>query len=351
MQLLDPTNTAEYLRDSGRIGRNERVEIRELAGGVSNMVLLVRRPDRTGENFVLKQARARLRTALPWHCRVERIWREADVLAECQRMLDVSPVRLGGRSAGTPRILFEDREQYLFAMSAATDESVVWKQHLLAGQIDAEVAQAAGHLLAALHGTSWQDARCGALLGDRSLFDELRVDPYYRTLMANCPESRPAIAPLIESMDASACCLVHADFSPKNMLISAGELLLVDFETGHFGDPAFDLGFFLSHLVLKACLKEPDHARYLALSREFERAYNSSMARAVSEHELARIWSRAAPHFAACGWARLDGKSPVEYLSSEGRRESMRTLCRRVLERRPADWSTVVALADEHFRN
>jgi len=44
-------------------------------------------------------------------------------------------------------------------------------------------------------------------------------------------------------MSAHRICLVLADFSPKNILITDQGIHLVDFETAHYGDPAFDLGF------------------------------------------------------------------------------------------------------------
>jgi 5-methylthioribose kinase len=190
-------------------------------------------------------------------------------------------------------------------------------------------------------------------LGDRSLFDELRVDPYYRNLAEHWPEAREAVGRLINSLEAHPRSLVHADFSPKNMLLfDTGQhqgMMLVDFETGHYGDPAFDLGFFLSHLVLKACYHMPDHARYLELSEAFRRTYDQRMRRRVDAEELTSLWTRGIQNFAACAWARLDGKSPVDYLDDPARRESVRTLCRHVLAQQPTVWSQVVELADERF--
>src|SRR5262249_24165712 len=146
--------------------------------------------------------------------------------------------------ARTPRILFEDRPNYLFAMTAATRPHIVWKEQLLAERIDPRIAAACGRLLATLHGRTWADAELERRLGDRAMFDELRVDPYYRALAACRPQAAEPVAALIASLAAHPCSLVHADFSPKNLLVCPDGLLLVDFETGHYGDPAFDLGFF-----------------------------------------------------------------------------------------------------------
>lgn len=353
MRLLDEKNAEAYLRETARIDPSERVIVRELAGGVSNMVLAVERPDRPQDEFVIKQARARLRTSQPWFSSVERIWREADVLAICAELLERrARVALPDDAVGparTPRILFEDRENYLLAMSAAPRPNVVWKAELLAGRIDPRIAAACGRLLGTLHGESWRDEAIRRKLGDRALFDQLRVDPYYRTLAAARPETRPAVQRVIESLEAHPRALVHADFSPKNLLVHGRGLLMVDFETGHYGDPAFDLGFFLSHLVLKACLKIPEHAAYLELTEVFRGSYEEAVASNIPPDELAALWARGIGNFALCAWARLDGKSPVEYLSDADRRELVRAVCGEILDRGVVAWPEVVDLVRSRF--
>jgi len=352
MRPVDEHSVESYLRDSRRIAPGESVRARELGGGVSNMVLLVERPEELGGPFVLKQARAQLRTAQPWFSSVERNWREADVLAICTRLLERSNAGVSESRvsvAQTPRILFKDRDNYLFAMTAAPRPNTVWKDELLAGKADPKIAVACGRLLATLHGESWLDPQIAERLGDRTLFDQLRVDPYYHTLAAARPETRPAVERLIDSLAAHPRSLVHADFSPKNLLISSRGLMMVDFETGHFGDPAFDLGFFLSHLVLKACYHIPRHAAFLEVAEAFRQAYCQTMAAKVAPQELSDLWARGVQNLAGCAWARLDGKSPVEYLTDPSRREQMRALCREIFQTQPRDWPAVAAACRRIF--
>lgn len=349
MRLVDENSAENYLRETARIGPQETVRVSELAGGVSNMVLLVRRPQKPGEDFVIKQARTQLRTRQAWFANVERSWREAEVLRVCERLLDAQPACPGSFPATTPRILFEDRTNYLFAMGAAPDPCRVWKQDLLAGKIDPAVARACGELLGSLHAGSWQEASIAAELGDRTLFEELRVDPYYRTLARAVPASREPIEALAASLAAHPRSLVHADFSPKNLLLFAGGMMMVDFETGHYGDPAFDLGFFLSHLVLKACYHVPRHAECLALSQTFRAAYDERLLPRIGQAELAALWRRGIQNFAGCAWARIDGKSPVEYLDDPARRNVIRALCCDVFAEQPGDWDAVAALCQRTF--
>ncbi len=346
MQRIDQTNAEAYLRQRRWVSRRERVQVRQLAGGVSNEVLYVARPDRQGTDFVLKQARPQLRTPQPWFSSVERIWREIDVLRVCQQVLLAEPVRPitppHTLLAATPRVLHEDRENYAFAMTAAPADHRVWKADLLGGRVEPIIAEACGRLLGRLHAGTWHDARVAQQLDDRRLFDELRLDPYFRQVARVCPDHANAFERLIALVLAERHCLVHADFSPKNLLVYPGGLLVVDFETGHYGDPAFDLGFFLSHLVLKAAYHAPGHRAYLALTTRFWQSYRAELEQVIADDQWQALERRAIMNFAGCAWARLDGKSQIDYLTDEQRRRSIRDVCRHLLDEPLANWQQVV---------
>lgn len=341
MQWLDEQNAADYLRARGWIGPHETVAIQELAGGVSNQVLYVARPDLSGGDFVLKQVRPQLRTPEPWFARVERVWREVEVLRVCQELLAAPGTR--PLRATTPQILHEDRDQYTFAMTAAPRDHRVWKRDLLAGQVDGDISRSCGRLLGRLHARSWLNKAIEARLGDRQLFDELRIDPYYRFVASRHESFAPHMLELEHSLAAHPRSLVHADFSPKNLLLSGDVLMMVDFETGHYGDPAFDLGFFLSHLVLKAVHTAPNQAAYLALTELFWDEYRAELIETSGVDEYAQLVARGIQHFAGCFWARVDGKSQVDYLTNAARRELVRRAARRILLEKPLEWRDVLS--------
>jgi len=348
--LLDAANAASYLRGTGWIGLDERVSVRALPGGVSNEVLYVARPDRQGEDFVLKQARPQLRTPDPWFCGVERIWREVEVLRICERLLASRSVDLSTLAAQTPRILHEDHDNYAFAMTAAPAEHRVWKAELLDGQTRPEIAAACGRLLGRLHAGSWLDAAIATRLDDRRVFDDLRLDPYYRSVARAYPDHAPAFERLIGSVWRHRLCLVHADFSPKNLLVFDHGLLMVDFETGHFGDPAFDLGFFLSHLLLKAALFAPRHEAYLQLTNVFWREYRAELSGCVDDGAWSDLERRAVRNFAGCAWARLDGISKIDYLADPARRDMIRSLCQELLDETNSNWQAVLEQFSSRIR-
>jgi 5-methylthioribose kinase len=330
MREITAETAADYLRDSGRAPHPAEIRVRELSGGVSNIVLRV---DVAGQPpYVIKQCRERLRVAMDWRARLDRIWTEDAALQVLRAILPQGTV---------PNVLFEDRSNYLFAMTCAPDDAVTWKTQLMAGQIDQQVAARLGTILGTIHAEGRGHPALAATLADTSLFDELRVDPYYRTAARAHPDLAARIDALIAAMDrpANDRTLVLGDFSPKNILVHSGGLILLDFECAHAGDPAFDLGFFLSHLLLKmirSAPRDPDlAARFGGLTSVFWNSYLERLGKgAAARAELVR---RGSLHAAACSLARVDGKSPVEYLDARGQAVA-RALGREALRREPATW-------------
>lgn len=320
MQTLTATTAKDYLVSAGLIPADEPLAVRELAGGVSNVVLLIERTN--GERLVLKQALPRLRVEQEWLCSIERIWREVEVLRLCGRLLDQGTAGRETRDRGqvnievrVPAVLFEDRENYCFAMTAAPPAHCTWKSLLLDGKTDESIAAACGTLLGQLHARSWNDPGIAGSLDDRTFFRDLRISPYYDRIREVHPDLSPQIQQVSEAIWQHRRCLVHGDFSPKNLLVAGRELWLIDFEVGHFGDGAFDLGFFLTHLLLKAFVAGVRGDEYLHLIAQFHAAYDAELLPVVGLSEHKQLWQRTCGALAGCLLARVDGKSPVDYLT------------------------------------
>jgi aminoglycoside phosphotransferase (APT) family kinase protein len=345
MLLIDVHSATSYLRDQNLIGASEAVEVHELPGGVSNVVLYVERPD--ADDFVLKQAREQLRVAEPWFCSVERIWREVAVLKVCDRILQ--PQATLNVTATTPKVLYCDRENFLYTMTAVPAHET-WKQQLLRGQTDAIKAQACGQLLGQLHAGTWGGANLPEELSDRQFFEDLRIDPYYRHVARTTTGLETSINSLIDSVYDNRLSLVHGDFSPKNLLVHREGIVLIDFEVGHFGDPAFDLGFFLTHLILKAVYASPAHEPCLNLAEKFWASYQGPVRATASDEAYRALCQRAAHNLAGCMLARVDGKSTVEYLS-DASRHSVRQLAREMLLSPPKDILAAVGQVRSALKN
>jgi aminoglycoside phosphotransferase (APT) family kinase protein len=211
---------------------------------------------------------------------------------------------------------------------------------LLAGDIESSggLAAACGRMLGQLHAASWGNQETAASLDDRTYFDQLRLDPYYRQIARVHADLAPAIERLIDSVWQNRCSLVHGDFSPKNLLVWPGHVMLIDFEVGHFGDPAFDLGFFLTHLVLKSFWAGERRSEYLQIADEFWRSYELTTRPAIGIDAWAPLEQRTLLNLAGCMLARVDGKSRVEYLSAD-QQQRVREVSRRWIVSPPESWN------------
>ena len=112
--------------------------------------------------------------------------------------------------------------------------------------------------------------------------------------------------------------LTLGDFCPKNSFVYGDRMLALDFEVAHWGDPGFDVAFCLNHLLLKALRFREWSPSYVAAARGFWSSY-AVVAPGVDETELA-----AARELGVLMLARIDGKSPVEYITDEATKALVR---------------------------
>ncbi len=331
MLELTPDNVIPYLREHGWIG-DEHATADLLSGGVSNQVLRVTTP---AGPFVLKQSRPQLRTRDAWFSDLDRIHREQEVMQALHPHLpDV-----------VPNVLNVDKENFVYTMSHAPLDAVMWKAELLAGRIDVSLGKRIGETLGKMHQVSADRRTEFTGFADRTVYVQLRVDPFYRRVQERRPEVAYVIAPMIEEMMTRQDALCHGDYTPKNILVDASGFTLVDYETAHLGDPTMDLGLFLAHLTLKA-VRAPDRlVEFLALIRAFWIGYRES----VSFHPHAELERRGIRHLGVCLLARVDGTSPVDYLPGDEQREIVRRLGRSILLDGIEKWEDVWSWSNRQF--
>ncbi|HEY7326503.1 MAG TPA: phosphotransferase [Gemmataceae bacterium] len=327
---LTVDNAAEYLHQRGWIADGP-ASFELLGGGVSNVVLRVETADLL---CVLKQSRPQLRTRDAWFSDLERVYREQEVMQTLAPLLPPHTV---------PEVRFVDRANYVFVMSHAPRGAKVWKQQLLAGDIDLALGEHAGRILGRIHESTARHLHLVEMFADRTVFVQLRVDPFYRRIQERRPEVADAVQPLIDRMMTAREALCHGDYSPKNILAHEHGFTLVDYETAHLGDPTMDLGFCLSHLLLKAVKRSHDQERHFELTRRFWQGYLAETT-FLPPTELQR---RGIEHCGVCLLARIDGTSPVEYLPEEDKRTAIRRLGCVLLFERPSRWSDVLDLFEE----
>jgi len=302
---------------------------RELGGGVSNTVILV--DDPAGERFVLKQALPQLRVEKEWLADRSRIFRERDALEAAATLLPASWV---------PRILWSDDDRYLYAMEAFSPDARSWKEHLLAGDLPADRARRVGVALGLTIRESWGSAEMEQRFGDRTAFEQLRGDPYYGEIARRHSSIAQAVADWRGREVAVA--LTHGDWSPKNIMVDGERLVFIDYECAHYGDPTFDSAFVLNHLLLKSVHLPHLRDEFLSLARiAFTWTTGVLPAEALKDFEADTM-----RHLAFLMLARIDGKSPVEYLTDEAVRDRVRRTALRLIERRPGTLGGVLALLE-----
>lgn len=323
--MLDETTVVAYLAERGLAHADSDVEI--LAGGVSNIVLGVTDGDR---RIVVKQSLPRLNVADEWTAPTSRIITEVDALELAGR---ITPGQV-------PAVIDRDPAAHTVVIERAPAGWTDWKAHLLAGRVDLRVAATLGRTLAAWHSaTAATKDELEDAFGDVEPFIQLRVDPYHRTLAHRAPEVADRVLEVAERMLARRLCLVHGDYSPKNVLVSPEEegaqtsSWVIDFEVAHLGDPAFDLAFMLTHLTMKSVHRRDHAGRFDQAAGAFVAAYRSSIAA-----ELEPDWTYVFEHVAALLLARVRGKSPAEYLT-EPERDQVWRLGLSVLEDPPGTLS------------
>lgn len=326
IDIEDHAALLRYLRASKRVAADERPAFRTLTGGVSNRTVWVKRA--RGDDWVIKQALPKLRVQVDWHSAPERIQREA---AGLRWLGQIIPKH-------SPALVFEDRSNNILAMTAIPQPHTNWKSALLNGCADVQHARDFGALLATIHRASERYPELETEFAERRYFEELRLEPYYGYAASQVPAAGSYLRRLIADARRRRFALVHGDYSPKNVLIYAGRLIILDFEVIHFGDPAFDIGFSLTHFLSKAHHLPASRGAFLDLAREYWRSYEQGRGPMPPDG----LGGYAARHTLACLLARVGGRSPLEYLNAIERERQKRI----VLELMAEDIGDVPVLID-----
>ncbi len=286
-----------------------------LPGGVSSDIWYVELPER---QFCIKRALAKLKVKEDWHAPISRNATEVDWLETANQIVP----------GCAPRVLAHDPERGMFAMPFIPPEfGKPWKEKLRSGYADTAFAKTVGHTLAVIHSASLNMPELATRFATDEVFQAIRLNPYLETTARRHPDLMPELTDLAKTTASTKLALVHGDISPKNILICKNQPVFIDAECAWWGDPAFDLAFCLNHFLLK-CIWVPTSATsFMCCFKAMTEAYLSKMPRQVLDIEI-----RTARLLPGLFLARIDGKSPVEYITREADKNIVRQTARTLLK-------------------
>jgi aminoglycoside phosphotransferase (APT) family kinase protein len=300
-----PDEALTLLRRAGLAGAAETPRAKALSGGVSSdiwRVELARGP------VCVKRALARLRVAQLWEApiernRYERLWMEAARLAA---------------PGSAPQILANDDAAGLFAMECV--DAPLWKDELRQGRADPGFAAQVGGTLGRIHAATAGREDVAQRFATDDIFYAIRLEPYLVATGKAHPDLETVFSKLVKETANTHVALVHGDVSPKNILVGGGGPahfpVFLDAECAWYGDPAFDLAFCLNHLLLKCVWVPRARAAFLECFEALAKSY-------LKQFSPGNLEERTASLLPALLLARVDGKSPVEYLD-EAQRQFVR---------------------------
>ena len=317
MQLSDQEAAAlrESLLRMHLIEPGEQPVLTLLTGGVSSLIV---RADTARGAVCIKQALAQLRVTALWFAPVRRNRAEVAWMQEAQRICP----------SAVPALLGDDPAGNAFAMVfLAPEDYPNWKAQMRDGRVDVSAARAVAECLVTIHAATADRADLAARFANQADFHALRLAPYFEAAAERHPDCAGPLRALVETTAATRRALMHGDVSPKNILLGPQGPVLLDAECACYGDPAFDLAFCLTHLLLKSVWKPDLRQACLACFDAAAEVYLS----AAGWEPSADIERRATFLLAGLLLARIDGKSPVEYLVDTPAASTVRRFAKQLL--------------------
>ena len=294
-----------YLVGRGLVPPGTSIALAELTGGVSATVISARIPS-TGGALVVKQALEQLRVTDDWRAKQERTELETAALRLCDRL---TPGRV-------PLVLDSDPEAHVVVMELLPDDARNWQSEVAVGRAHVEVGEWAGETLGIWHAGTAGDPEVAAAFDDFESFEQQRLSPFYETVSERLPEAAADIEPRLEELRERRC-FVDGDFAMKNMLVGPDRNWVLDFEVAHYGNPIFDLGFFLSFVVLSAVRWPTLRTEMRTLADGFLRGHA-----ATAGERFAGDDADVTAHTGCLILARTDGKSPAPFLDGRSREQA-----------------------------
>jgi hypothetical protein len=335
MEIADKKQLLDYL-EKQHIFKPQNLSslyVRYFGGGVSGVVALVSDGEK---NIIVKQALAALKVANLWECDPSRMIIEHRALEVYARLVP----------NGVPRPICCDEKNHIMIREAAPESCPVWKEQLLGGLLDFGTARQAVDSLLTVHNKTAGDPLVRAAFENGEFFYALRMDPYIMRVAEKYPELKTEADALVHALMNSPIALIHGDYSPKNILVDGGRIYILDFEVAYYGHPAFDLAFFMNHFILKS-IKNPQWAgAYWNMLWYMSSRYLQN----ITHGDPAEMEAQTVRTLAFLLLARIDGKSPAEYITGEADKQCARNIAFSMMRQKTNTFDKVFEIIDLHLR-
>ena len=296
----------ELLRSDG-ILRGQQARLTPLTGGVSSEIYLVSDGPKT---FVVKRALPQLKVTEQWFADTNRNASEAAYIHYVGTF----------SSENVPRLQYVSTKHGYFCMEYLGAGWQTWKTMMFDGHRNPAIAATAGALLGRIHAWSSRDRKVASQFRTLSNFEQLRIEPYLLSTARHHPSLEYKFEAEASRLRQQEEVLTHGDFSPKNILVRHGRLVVVDCEVAWYGDAAFDIAFLLNHLFLKSLALPASELFWREMVQASWSSYLSSRFTNEADEQKRMLEGNTTRLLLMLMLARVDGKSPVEYLTEDQRR-------------------------------
>ena len=327
IDIADKAQLVQYLLDKDIIKKDSDYFIKYCKGGVSGTVVYLKVD---GKEMIVKQALAQLKTKETWLCDPNRMFTEQESNRIYHEILPTA----------SPEVYFYDGDNYIYCREAIPDGCDMWKSDLMTGKLDFECARKSIEILALVHNHCSRDKRVAEIFDNKDIFYSLRISPYLEFTSAKHPALESIFTQYSKKLMDSKLTLIHGDFSPKNIMVNGRDISVLDFEVAHYGHPMFDMAFFANHFVLKSIrfpeLKDAFLNMLLYMCHIYFKNIDFTDAKEL-ELDSVRL-------LALLMLARVDGKSPVEYIKEDEMKEVVRTIAYKIIENNLSTFDEVAKL-------
>lgn len=316
MDITKREDMISYLKEHGIINDVEPYSINYCSGGVSCPVAIIESGDRT---LLIKQGRARLAVKEEWLADPARTNLEGKGAAFFHRYLPELQ----------PDVVINDEENHIFVREAIPSGCHMWKADLLEGILDFKVAERTMETMAIVHNSSAKDPDVPVIFNNYRNIYELRVTPYIQFVAKKYPQLAPVSEEVSDLIMNHHQVLVHGDYSPKNIIVTPDrQVCVIDSEPVHCGNAICDVSNFTTHIVLKSAHLKKYSAAFLNMLVAMTDTYFSR----IDFDDPKKVEANCMKALGMTVLARIDGKSPAEYITDEATKQLVRDMSFKLIE-------------------